>query len=145
MADQQPGDAVTPPAGLPHDGAADRIPTAGQSDDGAAGTTVSAGRPDDGAATADSVRANEHHTEPAPVRWSGSATVPPPAPKRAWWSRRRPAAEQPAEQPEPASDAPTDGPATPAVDPWAGHDTPWDPMPAVPEERPPTRPDSGMA
>ena len=114
MADQQPGDAI-PAAGLPDDGV-----------------------PDADRAHLDAAR-TEPSTVNAPMRWSGAAAVRPPEPKRSWWSRRSPAAETA----EPGSDDPTDWATTPAVDPWAGHDTPWDPMSAVPEELPPTRLDPG--
>ncbi|MFF5292955.1 hypothetical protein [Paractinoplanes globisporus] len=60
---------------------------------------------------------DEPSTVDAPSRWSGSATVPPPTPKKSRWSRRR------AEEDERT--------AVPAVDPWAGHDTPVDPMPVA--------------
>ncbi|GAA0548401.1 hypothetical protein GCM10010172_32790 [Paractinoplanes ferrugineus] len=60
----------------------------------------------------------EPSTVDAPARWSGSAAVPPPTPKKPRWTRR---------QPEPEDERA----AIPAVDPWAGHDTPWDPFPAV--------------
>ncbi|WP_433301865.1 hypothetical protein ACQP2F_07350 [Actinoplanes sp. CA-030573] len=72
----------------------------------------------------------EPSTVDAPARWSGSAAVPPPAPKKSRWTRRRPLAGE--EEDERA--------AIPAVDPWAGHDTPIDPFPAVPEvPLPPTK------
>lgn len=70
----------------------------------------------------------EPSTADAPGRWSGSAAVPPPTPKKSRWSRRRP---------EPADERTE----IPAVDPWAGMDiTPIDPMP-IPAEAPlpPTR------
>jgi hypothetical protein len=76
----------------------------------------------------------ELSTVDAPARWSGSAVVPPPQPKKPLWSRRR-------AEPEPADDWGT----TPAVDPWAGQDTPWDPLQIpVPEpvQMPPTRIDA---
>ncbi|GIE06038.1 hypothetical protein Adu01nite_73880 [Paractinoplanes durhamensis] len=59
-------------------------------------------------------------TVDAPARWSGSAVVPPPAPKKSRWTRRRP---------EPDDERA----AIPAVDPWAGQDTPWDGFPVVPQ------------
>jgi hypothetical protein len=64
----------------------------------------------------------EPSTADAPARWSGAAAVPPPEPKKSWWSRRRPELDERT--------------AVPAVDPWAGHDTPIDPIPvAVPIEK----------
>jgi hypothetical protein len=75
----------------------------------------------------------EPSTVDAPARWSGSAVVPPPTPKKSRWARRRPEPDERA--------------AIPAVDPWAGQDTPWDPFPAVPEiaETEPTKPDPAVA
>ena len=73
----------------------------------------------------------EQSTVDAPVRWSGSAIVPPPQPKKSLFSRRKA---------EPEED--DDWGRTPAVDPWEGQDTPWDPMQIpVPEpvQMPPTR------
>ncbi|MEV6637132.1 hypothetical protein AB0M54_41010 [Actinoplanes sp. NPDC051470] len=73
-------------------------------------------------------------TVDAPARWSGSAAIPPPQPKKSLWPRRTAA----------AADEDDDWGTTPAVDPWAGQDTPWDPlqlpapMPA-PAPMPPTR------
>jgi hypothetical protein len=113
MADEQPG-AQDPAAGPPlrREPAADR-------------TRVESGE-------------SERSTVDAPVRWSGSAAVPPAGPKRPWWSRRRPAAGPPDRGG--AAAAETDWAATPAVDPWAGQDTPWDPMQMIPPaELPPTR------
>ncbi|WP_433376290.1 hypothetical protein ACQPZX_07560 [Actinoplanes sp. CA-142083] len=75
---------------------------------------------------------DERSTADAPARWSGSAAIPPPAPKKSWWPRRR-------LEPE---DERTE---IPAVDPWAGQDTPIDPIPivldptAVEPPLPPTR------
>jgi hypothetical protein len=64
----------------------------------------------------------EPSTVDAPARWSGAAAVPPPEPKKSWWSRRRPEMDERT--------------AVPAVDPWAGQDTPIDPIPvAVPIEK----------
>ncbi|WP_051809884.1 hypothetical protein [Actinoplanes subtropicus] len=64
----------------------------------------------------------EPSTVDAPSRWSGAAAVPPPEPKKSWWSRHRPEVDERT--------------AVPAVDPWAGQDTPIDPMPvAVPIEK----------
>ncbi|GIM98109.1 hypothetical protein [Paractinoplanes toevensis] len=74
----------------------------------------------------------EPSTVDAPARWSGSAVVPPPIPKKSRWARKRPEPDERA--------------AIPAVDPWAGQDTPWDPFPAVPEiaETDPTKPDPAV-
>jgi hypothetical protein len=71
-------------------------------------------------------------TVDVPARWSGSAAVPPPSPKRSRWTRRLPADED---------GDPADRETIPPVDPWAGQDTPWDPMPLPPppEPLPPTR------
>jgi hypothetical protein len=70
-------------------------------------------------------------TVDAPARWSGSAAVPPPSPKKSRWTRRLPIDEQ--------AD-PADLETIPPVDPWAEHDTPWDPMQLPPlEPLPPTR------
>ena len=55
----------------------------------------------------------EPSTVDAPARWSGSAAIPPPAPKKSWWPRRRPEPED-------------ERTGIPAVDPWAGQDTPID-------------------
>ncbi|MEV6493776.1 hypothetical protein AB0M20_34925 [Actinoplanes sp. NPDC051633] len=76
-------------------------------------------------------------TVDAPVRWSGSAAVVPPEPRRPRWRLRR---TEHTEHTGPEDDRET----IPAVDPWAGqdlHDTPWDPMqlPPAPEPMPPTR------
>jgi hypothetical protein len=94
-------------------------------------------RPDPGR-SADSTRLEpggpERSTLDAPVRWSGSAAIPPPAPRRSLWPRRQP----PASPDQVMSSDVTDWTATPAVDPWAGQDTPWDAMPLV-QELPPTR------
>ncbi|MFF5085262.1 hypothetical protein ACFY36_50180 [Actinoplanes sp. NPDC000266] len=68
----------------------------------------------------------EPSTVDAPARWSGSAAVVPPEPRKRWWQRDT--------EPE------DDRLSTPAVDPWAEYDTPLDPFPAVPESpMPPTR------
>jgi hypothetical protein len=91
------------------------------------GNAPAAGQPDP---TRVEAHAEEPSTVDAPARWSGSAAVPLPAPKQSRWSRRRSALP---------ADEPDDWATTPAVDPWAGHDTPWDPMPLPPEVLPPTR------
>jgi hypothetical protein len=76
---------------------------------------------------ADATAAGEPSTVDAPMRWSGSAAVPPPAPRKSRWSRRR--------APDDAED---DWAIPPPVDPWEGQDTPWDPMPlSVPAPPPP--------
>jgi hypothetical protein len=88
----------------------------------------------------------EPSTVDAPARFSGSATVPPPGPKKSRYSRRLARLERPDEPagPQLAEAKPADHWAdTPAVDPWAGQDTPWEPFtlaePPVPAEMPPTR------
>ena len=63
----------------------------------------------------------------------------PPAPKKAWWSV--------GDRSEPSTPGePVDWATVPAVDPWAGEDTPIDPFPAVPDlpetQLPPTRVES---
>jgi hypothetical protein len=129
MADPQPGEHV-PAAGLPT--------AASPGAAGPAEPTRVERSGDDGADTS---------TVDAPVRWSGSAAVPPPSPKRAWWSRREtPAAPapRPASEPDPTTVDPQDWSAMPAVDPWADQDTPWDLVAPVPEPTPlpPTRVDA---
>lgn len=70
-------------------------------------------------------------TVDAPARWSGSAAVPPPSAKQSRWTRSHPG---------PAIDEQADRETITPVDPWADHDTPWDPMPLPPPEPlPPTR------
>nr|WP_221376579.1 hypothetical protein [Actinoplanes polyasparticus] len=68
---------------------------------------------------------SEPSTVDAPARWSASAAVPEPSPKKPWW--RRDGEPQPVEEEHWAT--------TPAVDPWADQDTPWDafPFPEVTE------------
>ncbi len=109
------------------------------------GNTPAAGLPDDSKPVVDPTRLGpdgpEASTVDAPARWSASAAVPPPGPKRAWWSRRRTAAAPDGSALDPAPADVTQWAATPAVDPWAGQDTPWDPMPALPEVLPPTQVD----
>ena len=63
----------------------------------------------------------EPSTADAPSRWSGAAAVPPPALKKSWWSRYRPEVDERT--------------AVPAVDPWAGQDTPVDPIPVAWQKR----------
>jgi hypothetical protein len=121
-------------------------------------TEPAAGEPDETRAAA-----GDPSTAAAPERWSGSAAVPPPGPKKSRNSRRAarfahddtpaasPSAHQPAQpsadEPEPTAVDPYDWASMPPVDPWAGQDTPWDPFPlptegsALPPEPPlpPTR------
>ncbi|MEU4775608.1 hypothetical protein [Micromonospora sp. NPDC023644] len=79
-------------------------------------------------------RADEQPAEPPAPRWSGSAAVPPPKPrKRAWGESAEippvPAPAPPPEQPEHLT----------PVDPWAGADTGgWDLPPPPPPSPPPT-------
>jgi hypothetical protein len=80
-------------------------------------------------------------TVDAPVRWSGSAAVPPPAPKKSRWPRRRDEPEpEPERAQEPTAVDPHDWATTPAVDPWADQDTPWDAFPLAPIDPPVTMP-----
>jgi hypothetical protein len=92
---------------------------------------------------ADETRARTEQESPA--RWSGSAAVPPPVPKQAWWSRRRTqaAADEPASPADPWADS-EDWSTTPAVDPWADQDTPWQAEVPFPEAMPPTRVESPL-
>jgi hypothetical protein len=119
MADQQPGDV---PAAGPSPAAEPTAaqPTAAQPAAAASPPTrIEAGDatpPEDIGVTAD-----------VPARWSGSAAVPPPVPKRSWLARRRAVPE------------PDDRVAMPAVDPWADQDTPWDELLPPVEPMPPTR------
>jgi hypothetical protein len=81
----------------------------------------------------------------APVRWSGSAAVPPPAPKKSRWARRRAEAGHDEPAPEPTAVDPEDWAATPPVDPWADQATPWDAFPLPPAAAlPPTRPEPAL-
>jgi hypothetical protein len=104
-----------------------------------------AGEPDETRAAA-----GEPTTADAPARWSGSAAVPQPGPKKSRNSRRAArlarenAAEVPAEEHEPTAVDPYDWASMPPVDPWADQDTPWDPYlldPAPEPPLPPTRVD----
>ncbi len=102
------------------------------------GNVPAAGAPDP---TRVEAHAEEPSTVDAPARWSGSAAVPPPAPRRSRFTRRR--------GPLP-DDEPDDRITMPAVDPWEGQDTPWDPMPLPPQipaagVLPPTRIDPPAA
>jgi hypothetical protein len=87
----------------------------------------------------------EPSTVDAPGRFSASAAVPPPTPKKSRNSRRaarltEAAAPQP--EHEPTAVDPHDWASMPAVDPWADQDTPWDAFPLPPEPpMPPTRVD----
>ncbi len=66
----------------------------------------------------------EAATDPGIARWSGSAAVPPPQPKRSRWARPARRKDAPPVAPEPA--APEHTPEhPPAVDPWAGQDVLW--------------------
>lgn len=79
----------------------------------------------------------EPSTVDAPARWSGSAAVPSPGPRKSRWARRLARLE-----PEAAPDGPADEwETTPAVDPWAGQDTPLEAFPLA-AELPPTRVES---
>lgn len=51
----------------------------------------------------------------------------------------QPGSDAPAAGPHDRSDASDDWSLTPAVDPWAGRDTPWEAMAVAPEVLPPTR------
>ncbi|MEU9509775.1 hypothetical protein AB0D32_26230 [Micromonospora sp. NPDC048170] len=79
--------------------------------------------------------ADEQPAEPPAPRWSGSAAVPPPKPRRRAWGESGeitplPAPAPPPEQPEHQT----------PVDPWAGADTGgWD-LPPSPPPPPPTLP-----
>jgi hypothetical protein len=117
-----PAGAPVPPTGASAPPVGAPAPAEGPHADGSTAVT----RPDNG---------SDPSTVDAPARWSGAAAVPPPAPRKPWWRRSaRP------EEPE------DDRLATPAVDPWADQDTPWDAFPIVPEApatpMPPTRIDA---
>jgi hypothetical protein len=82
-------------------------------------------------------------TVDAPARWSGSAAVPPPGPKKSRFARRQ-ALFQP-EDPAAANDDEDWKDVTP-VDPWAGLDTAWEAYPLAPESPlPPTRVEQAQA
>ena len=102
--------------------------------------TPAAGPPDPTRAEA----AADPSTVDAPVRWSGSAAVPPPGPKKSRWRR-----DEREPEPEPTAVDPHDWAAMPAVDPWADQDTPWDAFPLAPIDppapMPPTRIDPPAA
>jgi hypothetical protein len=79
----------------------------------------------------------ETSTVDAPARWSGSAAVPPPGPKKSRFARR-----QARLQPDggTAADDDEDWKDVTPVDPWAGLDTSWEAYPLAPESpMPPTR------
>ena len=48
--------------------------------------------PEIASADATEVASEQTRDQEPPARWSGSAAVPAHVPRRAWWSRRRPAA-----------------------------------------------------
>ena len=134
MADQQPAD---PAAGATEQSPAPAPPTSAPP---TSALPTSAAPPSAGA---DPTRAEGDGD--AAARWSGSAAVPPPVPKRPWWSRRR-AANEP-DAPTPAADPWADSEdwsATPAVDPWADQDTPLQVEIPFPEAMPPTRIDAPL-
>lgn len=82
---------------------------------------------------------SEPSTVDAPAKWSGSAAVPAPSPKRPWWQRDDPPGHDLRGHEEPT---PADPWTTPPVDPWADQDTPWDAFPideTPPPPMPPTR------
>ncbi|MEU4781936.1 hypothetical protein [Micromonospora sp. NPDC023633] len=81
--------------------------------------------------------ADEQPAEPPAPRWSGSAAVPPPKPRKRAWGESAEIPPVPAPAPPPAQPEHL----TP-VDPWAGADTSgWDLPPAAPPPPPsPTRP-----
>ncbi|MET0425643.1 MAG: hypothetical protein ABW046_17370 [Actinoplanes sp.] len=89
------------------------------------------GEPNPAAGMPDPTRIDgpEAPTHPVvPQKWSGSAAVPPPAPKKPRWRR--------ADQEEPTLTRPDDWKTTTPVDPWADQDTPWDAFPLAVEPPP---------
>jgi hypothetical protein len=112
--------------------------------------TPAAGEPDETRAAA-----GGSSTEDAPARWSGSAAVPQPGPKKSRNSRRaarfaredtdvarsggpseEPSDEpsdEPSEERDPTAVDPYDWASMPPVDPWADQDTPWDAFPLGPD------------
>jgi hypothetical protein len=112
MADAQPGDNAAA-GGQPDTGPAEAVDR-----------TLREPRPGPAEAIDRTVReeraAPADPTAPAPVRWSGTAAAPAPKPRKSRWD-----------------DDDDDWAATPAVDPWAGQDTPWDLIPPPPP-MPPT-------
>lgn len=109
MADQQPGDK--PVVGAREENPAPRAPDRT--------------RIDGGASTVD-----------APARWSAAAAVPPPAPKNPRWMSRFDRFIRPAPVVDATQVDPDDWSAIPAVDPWAGQDTPLEAFPAAPAPAP---------
>nr|WP_233600216.1 hypothetical protein [Micromonospora sp. M71_S20] len=83
--------------------------------------------------------ADERPAEPSAPRWSGSAAVPPPKPRKRAWGESAEIPPVPAPPPAPPPEQPEH--LTP-VDPWAGADTGgWDlPPPPPPPPPPPTLP-----
>lgn len=102
-------------------------------------TPGSAGPPAGESATG-SPEAATARVEEAPQRFSGSAAVPPPAPKKSRFSRKRdePQPAQPAAA-DPWADEHENWATTTPVDPWAFADTPLDTFEPFPEAMPPTR------
>ncbi|MGX6605059.1 hypothetical protein ACWKSP_23435 [Micromonosporaceae bacterium Da 78-11] len=111
--------------------------------------TPAAGEPDPTRIQSDPTQAQgdiDPSTVDAPARWSGSAAVRPPGPKKSRWPRRQDQADPAGPADEPTAVDPHDWAATPAVDPWADQDTPWDAFPLAadpaPQPMPPTRIDA---
>ncbi|NMO57239.1 hypothetical protein HH310_39460 [Actinoplanes sp. TBRC 11911] len=79
----------------------------------------------------------EASTVDAPARWSGSAAVPPPGPKKSRFARRQARLQDDGT----AADDEEDWKDVTPVDPWAGLDADWDAFPLAPESPtlPPTR------
>ncbi|MEV4643013.1 hypothetical protein AB0J80_37305 [Actinoplanes sp. NPDC049548] len=151
MTDQHPGDpSAGGPAGGPDptrvDGAAAHPdPTRIDGTPGSDGPAAAAGpgRGQAEAADEESATGEVPVTEDVPERWSGSAAVPPPTPKKSRWGRRNPVAEPPPPPVDPWADS-EDWSTTPAVDPWADQDTPVDVLEPFPEAMPPTRIDQPL-
>ncbi|WIM97659.1 hypothetical protein ACTOB_001206 [Actinoplanes oblitus] len=81
---------------------------------------------------------DEPPTSHVPDRWSGAAPVPATVPRRSMWERL---VERVSGEPEPEHWA-----TMPAVDPWAGQDTPvWTTEQLPPVEMPPTRLDASTS
>lgn len=81
----------------------------------------------------------ETSTVDAPARWSGSAAVPPPGPKKSRFARRQ-ARLQPDGGTAADDEDDEDWKDVTPVDPWAGLDTAWEAFPLAPESpMPPTR------
>jgi hypothetical protein len=81
----------------------------------------------------------EASTVDAPARWSGSAAVPPPGPKKSRFARRQARLQD--DGTAAAEDDDEDWKDVTPVDPWAGLDTAWEAFPLAPESPPlpPTR------